>query len=142
MSTLQIHVGGTFADTEQRVLNAIARHEAGEDVPEQHLTFENWQTFARVMTANRLELLHHVSIRRPRAAFWRSRGRSAATTSASTKTWKPCWLRVCWIGTRQASRPGTTQSGLRCNLIGRSRETPAWLELAAQGYPCRSPADG
>jgi predicted transcriptional regulator len=60
MSTLQIHVGGDFADTEHRVLNAIARHEAGEDVRENHLTFENWQTFARVMTANRLELLRHV----------------------------------------------------------------------------------
>jgi predicted transcriptional regulator len=60
MSTLQIHVGGSFADTERRVLDAVARHEAGETVAEQHLTFENWQTFARVMTANRLELLRHV----------------------------------------------------------------------------------
>jgi predicted transcriptional regulator len=60
MSTLQIHVGGTFADTERRVLAAIARHDAGESVVEHHVTFENWQAFARVMTANRLELLRHV----------------------------------------------------------------------------------
>jgi hypothetical protein len=26
MSTLQIHVGGTFADTERRVADALARH--------------------------------------------------------------------------------------------------------------------
>jgi predicted transcriptional regulator len=69
MSTLQIHVGGGFADTEARVLNAIARHEAGEDVAEYHLTFENWQTFARVMTANRLELLRHVHRAPPRSVL-------------------------------------------------------------------------
>jgi len=40
MTTLEIHVGGVFADTERRVLDAIARHEAGEDVREHHLTFE------------------------------------------------------------------------------------------------------
>ena len=60
MTTLQVHVGGTFDDTERRVLDAIARHEAGTDVIENHLTFETWQTFARVMTANRLELLRQV----------------------------------------------------------------------------------
>ena len=60
MNTLQVHVGGGFAETERRVLDAVARHEAGETVTEHHLTFENWQTFARVMTANRLELLRHV----------------------------------------------------------------------------------
>jgi len=60
MSTLRVHVGGGFADTERRVMDAITRHDAAEDVSEHHLTFENWQTFARVMTANRLELLRHV----------------------------------------------------------------------------------
>jgi predicted transcriptional regulator len=67
MSTLQIHVGGIFADTKRRVLDAVARHERGEDVEEHHITFENWQTFARVMTANRLELLHHVHRDPPRS---------------------------------------------------------------------------
>ena len=60
MTTLQIHVGGSLADAERRVMEAITRHEAGETIVENHLTFENWQTFARVMTANRLELLRHV----------------------------------------------------------------------------------
>ena len=69
MTTLQIHVGGSFADTERRVLDAIARHEAGEAVVENHLTFENWQTFARVMTADRLELLRQVHRTPPRSVL-------------------------------------------------------------------------
>jgi len=67
MSKLQIHVGGTFEDTERRVLDAIARHERGETVEEHHLNFENWQIFARVMTANRLELLHYVHRNPPKS---------------------------------------------------------------------------
>ena len=51
------------------MLEAISRHEAGEDVVENHLTFENWQTFARVMTANRLELLRHVHRTPPRSVL-------------------------------------------------------------------------
>ena len=69
MNTLQIHVGGGFADTERRAMYAISRHEAGEVVHENHLTFENWQTFARVMTANRLELLRHVHRTPPRSVL-------------------------------------------------------------------------
>lgn len=67
MSKLQIHVGGSFEDTKQRALDALRRHEHGVDVEEHHLSFENWQTFARVMTANRLELLHHVHRNPPRS---------------------------------------------------------------------------
>jgi len=69
MSTLQIHVGDSFADTERRVADALARHAAGAEVIEHHLTFENWQTFARVMTANRLELLRHVHRTAPRSVL-------------------------------------------------------------------------
>jgi predicted transcriptional regulator len=69
MTTLQIHGGGGFADTQQRVLAAVARHEAGENVADNHLTFENWQTFARVMTANRLEPLRHVHRTPPRSVL-------------------------------------------------------------------------
>lgn len=67
MSKLQIHVGGTFEDTQRRVLDAVARHTRGEDVEEHHLTFENWRTFARLITANRLELLHYVHRNKPRS---------------------------------------------------------------------------
>jgi predicted transcriptional regulator len=69
MTTLQVHVGGSFGDTQRRVLTAVERHESGEDVTETHLTFENWQTFARVMTANRLELLRHVHRTPPRSTL-------------------------------------------------------------------------
>jgi predicted transcriptional regulator len=60
-------VGGTFEDTKRRALDAVARYERGEDVEEHHVSFENWQTFARVITANRLELLHYVHRNRPRS---------------------------------------------------------------------------
>lgn len=73
MITLQIHVGGSFADTERRVADALARREGGETVDEHHLTFENWQTFARIMTANRLELLRHVHRAPPRSILALSR---------------------------------------------------------------------
>lgn len=69
MNTLQIHVGGGFADTERRVVDAISRHEAGEGGRENHLSFENWQTFTQVMTANRLELLRHVHQTPPRSVL-------------------------------------------------------------------------
>ncbi len=69
MTTLQVHVGGSFADTQRRVLAAVERHESGEEVAETHLTFENWQTFARAMTANRLELLRHVHRAPPRSTL-------------------------------------------------------------------------
>ena len=77
MTTLEIHVGCVFADTERRVLDAIARHEAGEDVREHHLTFDNRQTCARVMTANRLDLLRQVHRTCPRSvrALARALGR-------------------------------------------------------------------
>lgn len=67
MSKMTIHVGGGLGDTTRRVLSAVARAEAGETVEEHHLTFENWATFAKIMTANRLELLHYVHHHRPKS---------------------------------------------------------------------------
>ena len=67
MSTLKVHVGGSFADARRRALDAVARHERGESVEEHHLTFETWAIFARVITANRLELLYHVHRRPPQS---------------------------------------------------------------------------
>jgi predicted transcriptional regulator len=60
MSVVQIHVGEGFAETERRAVEAVERFARGETVDERHLTFENWRVFARIMTANRLELLRHV----------------------------------------------------------------------------------
>jgi predicted transcriptional regulator len=67
VSTLKIHVGGSFEDTKRRTLDAVARFERGESVEEHHLTFETWATFTRMMTANRLELLRHVHRHAPQS---------------------------------------------------------------------------
>jgi predicted transcriptional regulator len=60
VSRLQIHIGGTLDDTRRRLLDTAGRFERGEAVEEHHPTFENGATFARLVTARRLELLHHV----------------------------------------------------------------------------------
>ena len=60
MIRLDIHAGGTFADTKRRVLAAVARAKAGGDVCEDHVTFESWEALASVMTTKRFELLRHL----------------------------------------------------------------------------------
>ena len=61
MSTLQIHVGGSFADDTRRILAAAARAKAGVGAePESHVSFEDWNTFFRVLTPGRIVLLHHI----------------------------------------------------------------------------------
>ncbi len=66
MTKLDIHVGGGFKDTKRRVLGAIARDRAGEDVSEDHITFASWEALASVMTAKRFEMLRHLH-RQPEA---------------------------------------------------------------------------
>jgi predicted transcriptional regulator len=59
------------------VAKAWHRAERGEDVNEDHLTFESWDALARVMTTKRFELLRHLH-RNPAAsvaALARSLGR-------------------------------------------------------------------
>lgn len=68
MSSVRIHVGGTFVDTKRRVLEAVARVEQGQTpTGETHLTFESWAGLMAVMTPKRLELLRHVH-RHPEAS--------------------------------------------------------------------------
>lgn len=67
MSTLHINVGGSLAASRKRLLDAVSRREAGADVEEHHVTFDNWETFAKAMTPNRLELLRHVHTSPPRS---------------------------------------------------------------------------
>ena len=58
---LHVHVGGSFADDTRRILAVAARAEAGEPVePETHLSFQDWDTFFRVLTPARIALLRHV----------------------------------------------------------------------------------
>ena len=68
MKHLHIHIGGGFDATERRVLDVVARLDRGEAVePEEHLTFETWEVFFRTMTANRVAILRHVAVHRPRS---------------------------------------------------------------------------
>ena len=60
MTRLDIHVGGTFADTKARILDAVARAKRGETVREDHITFASWEALARVMTTKRFQLLRHL----------------------------------------------------------------------------------
>ncbi|MGL4440119.1 MAG: hypothetical protein ACRCUE_12695 [Bosea sp. (in: a-proteobacteria)] len=60
MSKLDIHVGGTFADSKRRVLDAASRVECGDIVSEDHITFASWDALASVMTTKRFELVRHL----------------------------------------------------------------------------------
>jgi predicted transcriptional regulator len=60
---LQIHVGDSFDALSRRVVDAWHRAERGELTPEnseRHVGFETFETFSRVMTPRRLEMLRHV----------------------------------------------------------------------------------
>jgi predicted transcriptional regulator len=60
MSTVDIHVGLDDAALKARVLSAVSRAEAGQDVCESHVTFESWEGLSKVLTGKRLELLRHL----------------------------------------------------------------------------------
>lgn len=60
MSGLRIHIGDSLETMGNRVLDAVRRFEAGEDVREDHLTFDSFETLARLLTPKRLELLRHL----------------------------------------------------------------------------------
>lgn len=77
MTRLEVHVGGSFADTKKRVRDAVARAERGEPVGETHITFETWEALAAVMTPRRFALIRHLHRTREAsvAALARSLGR-------------------------------------------------------------------
>lgn len=60
MSSLKIHIGDSLEEIGSRVLAAVYRAEAGEDVSEDHLTFDSFETLARLLTPRRLELLRYL----------------------------------------------------------------------------------
>lgn len=60
MANLNIHIGDTLDVVKERVLEAVRRSEAGEDVSEDHLTFDSFETLARLLSPKRLELLRHL----------------------------------------------------------------------------------
>lgn len=61
MSNVKITVGGAMEkDAARRFVKAWQRAKRGEKFQERHLAFESWDALARVLTAKRMELLHHV----------------------------------------------------------------------------------
>ncbi|MBF0562539.1 MAG: hypothetical protein HQL37_11070 [Alphaproteobacteria bacterium] len=60
MGSLSIHIGDSLEDIGSRVLDAVRRSEAGEEVSEDHLTFDSFETLARLLTPKRLELLRYL----------------------------------------------------------------------------------
>jgi len=60
---LQVHIGDTLDNMGRRFVDAWHRAERGElttEDAERHVGFETFETFSRVMTRRRLELLRHV----------------------------------------------------------------------------------
>jgi predicted transcriptional regulator len=60
---LQVHIGDTLDDMGRRFVDARHRAEHGEltqENAERHVGFETFETFSRIMTPRRLELLRHV----------------------------------------------------------------------------------
>ncbi len=58
---IRVTVGGAFEkEARDRFVNAWHRAERGEKFRERHLTFENWDTLARVLSGKRMELLRYV----------------------------------------------------------------------------------
>src|ERR1700756_3716401 len=67
---LQVHIGDTLDDMGRRFVDAWHRAERGElteDNAERHVGFETFETFSRIVTPKRLELLRHVHRHRARS---------------------------------------------------------------------------
>lgn len=64
MSKLKIHVGDSLETIGERVKDAVRRDKKGERVRESHISFDSFETLAKVLTPRRLELLRYVH-RRP-----------------------------------------------------------------------------
>jgi len=60
VSKLRIHVGDSLETIGERVKDAVRRDRKGERVREYHLTFDSFETLAKVLTPRRLALLRHV----------------------------------------------------------------------------------
>lgn len=62
MTKLDVHVGGSFADSKKRILETVARAQKGAGVAarEDHITFASWDALASVMTTKRFDLLRYL----------------------------------------------------------------------------------
>jgi predicted transcriptional regulator len=57
---LDIHVDDSAEAMAQRFIDAWRRAERGGAVEEHHVSFESWDSLARVLTPKRVELLRHL----------------------------------------------------------------------------------
>ena len=60
MGKLKIHVGDSLQAIGERDKDAVRRDQKSERVREYHLTFDSFETLAKVLTPRRLELLRYV----------------------------------------------------------------------------------
>jgi len=60
MTDLKIHVGDDLDDMGRRFIDAWHRAGRGEEVRERHLSFDSFETLARVLTPKRMALLRHL----------------------------------------------------------------------------------
>jgi predicted transcriptional regulator len=60
MTKLEVHVGGSFADTKKRVLDAVGRATDKDGAHEDHITFATWDALASIMTTKRFEMLRYL----------------------------------------------------------------------------------
>jgi predicted transcriptional regulator len=60
MADSKVHVGDTVEDMGRRFIDAWHRAERGERMSERHLSFDGFETLARVPTPERMELLRHL----------------------------------------------------------------------------------
>ncbi|MBL6618216.1 MAG: hypothetical protein ISP45_29690 [Reyranella sp.] len=68
MSKLKIHVGESLEAIGDRVKDAVRRDKRGDRVREHHISFDSFETLAKVLTTRRLELLRYVH-RHPAASI-------------------------------------------------------------------------
>jgi len=68
VSKVKIHIGDSLEVVGERVKDAVRRDQKGERVREHHLTFDSFETLAKMLTPRRLELLRHVH-RHPAASI-------------------------------------------------------------------------
>jgi predicted transcriptional regulator len=68
MADIKVHEGDTVEDMGRRFIDAWHRAERGERMSERHLSFDSFETLARVLTPKRMELLRHLH-RNPAASI-------------------------------------------------------------------------
>lgn len=60
MTELKVHIGESIEDMGRRFADAWHNAERGDVLAERHLSFDSFETLARVLTPKRLELLRHI----------------------------------------------------------------------------------